>query len=89
MKVMVTLLCIRSVPVIPAKAGIQAENTGSRVKPGMTKRKETSESIHYPSGLHNNASIGDKDTLLQREEGIEIHLLNRFFLQSHLGQTDQ
>ena len=31
-----TLLNIRSEAVIPAKAGIQIENTGFRVKPGMT-----------------------------------------------------
>ena len=31
-----TLLYISSEAVIPAKAGIQIENTGFRVKPGMT-----------------------------------------------------
>ena len=31
-----TLLYISSEDVIPAKAGIQIENTGFRVKPGMT-----------------------------------------------------
>ena len=31
-----TLLSISSEAVIPAKAGIQIENTGFRVKPGMT-----------------------------------------------------
>ena len=31
-----TLLCIISQAVIPAKAGIQIENTGFRIKSGMT-----------------------------------------------------
>jgi hypothetical protein len=34
--VRLTLLYISSEAVIPAKAGIQIENTGFRVKPGMT-----------------------------------------------------
>ena len=33
-----TLLNIRSEAVIPAKAGIQIENTGFRVKPGITTK---------------------------------------------------
>jgi hypothetical protein len=33
-----TLLCINAEAVIPAEAGIQTENTGFRVKPGMTTK---------------------------------------------------
>jgi Flp pilus assembly protein TadD len=48
--VRLTLLCISSKAVIPAKAGIQLRNTGFRVKPGMTI-KVKGLLTHYPSVL--------------------------------------
>ena len=48
------LLCINSKAVIPAKAGIQIENTGFRVKPGMTnKGKELLTHYTNDHGTHN------------------------------------
>ena len=72
-----------------------AEAATARRRPDWIIRKSPQRSLRLVivtilcTGLYNDPSIGDKDTLLQREEGIEIHLPNHFFLQSHLGQTDQ
>jgi len=52
------LLCINSKAVIPAKAGIQIENTGFRVKPGMTN-KGKGLLTHYTIG--NNPSNATDD----------------------------
>jgi hypothetical protein len=48
--VILTLLCVNSEVVIPAKAGIQFKNNGFRVKPGMTNKGKGFLS-HYTTWL--------------------------------------
>jgi hypothetical protein len=49
--VILTLFYINSEVVIPAKAGIQLNNTGFRIKPGMTNKAKTFLN-HYTSVVY-------------------------------------